>query len=145
MRQQVDKVLKYINEHWWSRLLSIIVGVDVLGSSMLFLSNIVADYVAIGITYVVVMIAMTLQLGSPKRESILGWAFYALVWASVLCMIYAAAISLSRSLQSDQWFWIGLGFAGLLVTLVATLYLVKNKDERSRLLSSNWRLECSRI
>jgi hypothetical protein len=111
------------------RFVLVLVFAGIVGSSVMFLSRFVPDYVAVLVVYMAGLVGLGFLLGIPRRQTLFVWLFFALGWASAICLIYSRAFS-GRSSQLDPWFWLGIGFAGLATALVAVESLWSKYKER---------------
>jgi hypothetical protein len=111
------------------RFVLVLVFAGMVGSSVMFLSRFMPDYVAVALVFLAGMVGLGFLLGVPRRQTLFVWLLFGLGWASAICLIYSRGLGW-RSNQSHAWYWVGIGFAGLLAALVAIESLLSKLRRR---------------
>src|SRR5437870_10570542 len=123
------------------RIPIVLVFIGIIGGVMLLLSAFVPAYAAVALVYLLGLLGWGFLIGFPRKEDIAKrgstfvrlWVFFAFLWASALCLMYADALRQGHDSASTIWTLIGFGLAVPAVIVGRVFYTWKRprrRDER---------------
>jgi hypothetical protein len=102
----LEKLLAYVNKHKW---LGFVFGFVIAGlililldSFMFFLSTFLADYLVVGLLFLLGLLGVLRLLGNPAKIPPKEWLVLVLLWAGALIILYGHGLK-ERNVESARW------------------------------------------
>ncbi len=119
------RLVLLVRNNIWVRIPIVFGLAAYIGTGMLKLSEVVPGYVVVLLVYVLGLLGWGLLIGFPigrKKDLMKVWVFFALLWASACCFLFAEGLRQNHENSWGTWSVIGWGLAVLAIIVFRVLF-----------------------